>query len=213
MFIVLFFTIFIARTAVVKADGPEDTKCSTVNGTTCVFPFYHGGKQYNSCTTRESAVGIPWCRTVKLDPKFQGVLPESWDYCTSACKVLSTVCKPVTKECSCNSQVKQVCHEMDENGEIISTFCVYINQGRIQNVNTGLPACNLECQDCLNAYTSRTGGLLFGVCNDMNCIIFAGTTALLCLVCIVLLVLALRARQKRKYERPKSIQPGDLFFG
>ena len=41
------------------------------------------------------------------------------------------------------------------------------------------------------------GGLLFGgyVCNDMNCIIFAGTTALLCLVCIVLLVLALRARQ------------------
>ena len=39
------------------------------------------------------------------------------------------------------------------------------------------------------------GGLLFGVCNDMNCIIFAGTTALLCLVCIVLFVLALRARQ------------------
>ena len=34
----------------------------------------------------------------------------------------------------------------------------------------------------------------------MNCIIFAGTTALLCLVCMVLLVLAVRARQVRLFQ-------------
>ena len=35
--------------------------CSTVTGTSCVFPFRHQGEEHQACTLSGSAV--PWCAT------------------------------------------------------------------------------------------------------------------------------------------------------
>ena len=61
--------------------------CSTLDGTTCVFPFTYDGVEYYQCTYKNSPT--PWCAT-KLDPNGT-VIVNNWGDCantqTSACPV------------------------------------------------------------------------------------------------------------------------------
>merc|ERR1711971_328646 len=68
--------------------------CSTLEGTTCVFPFTYDGVEYYQCTYKNSPT--PWCAT-KLDPNGT-VIVNNWGDCantqTSACPV-EDLTKPV----------------------------------------------------------------------------------------------------------------------
>merc|ERR1712038_1011977 len=62
-------------------------KCSTVTGTSCVFPFRHQGEEHQACTLSGSAV--PWCAT---STHSDGTLVQNkWGECRlhspSTCKV------------------------------------------------------------------------------------------------------------------------------
>ena len=59
--------------------------CKTVGsrGQPCIFPFLYSGERYESCTTRDSDTGLPWCAT-RVDSE-GWVVDHAWGDCGEGC--------------------------------------------------------------------------------------------------------------------------------
>merc|ERR1712232_1469957 len=93
--------------------------CSTLSGSTCVFPFSYAGVVYTECATVDQSG--PWCST-SITAAGEHI-PGSEGFCPSTCPVTggtsggstSTPCTPGTSftvdcnTCVCNSLGEAVC--------------------------------------------------------------------------------------------------------
>jgi len=60
-----------------------ETRCNTVSGAECVFPFTYKGKTYRKCTTDNSENNAPWCAT-QVTPGGE-VVNRKWEDCEEFC--------------------------------------------------------------------------------------------------------------------------------
>merc|ERR1712218_508617 len=78
-----------------SGSGPNSgcVDCKTVNGTSCQFPFFAMGREYNTCTmdfymdyTGQHGPMAPWCAT-KVDGvgNHLHLQESSWGYCEESC--------------------------------------------------------------------------------------------------------------------------------